>query len=312
MTQVDKSVEQLIGNTPLVRLKKIERVFSFRARLYAKVEGMNVGGSVKDRVAKSILDDAEEKGLLKKGGVVVEPTSGNTGIGLALLCAVRGYKAVIVMPDTMSKERISLMRAYGAEVILTDGKYGMKGAIAYAEEYVGTHDGAFLAGQFVNPANPKAHYESTGKEIYDELDGKLDYFVAGVGTGGTFTGCVRYFKERNALIKGVAVEPASSPVLTTGKGGAHGIQGIGAGFVPKVLDVSLIDETLTVTDDEAIDFAKEVCAKEGLFVGISSGAALAAAIKVAKRTENEDKTIVTIFPDSGSRYMSTALCKFDD
>ncbi|MBQ8427820.1 MAG: cysteine synthase A [Clostridia bacterium] len=312
MKQVDKSAEQLIGDTPLVRLERIERAFSLRARLYAKIEGTNVGGSVKDRVAKSILDDAAEKGLLQKGGVVVEPTSGNTGIGLALLCAVRGYQAVIVMPDTMSKERIALMQAYGAKVVLTDGKKGMKGAIEYAEQYVAAHEGSLLAGQFTNPANPKAHYEGTGKEIYEALDGKLDYFVAGVGTGGTLTGCVRYFKEQNPAIKGVAVEPSKSPVLTAGKSGAHGIQGIGAGFVPKVLDVSLIDETLTVTDEEAIAFAKEVSAKEGLFVGISSGAALAAAIKVVQREENAGKTVVTLFPDTGSRYLSTALCEFED
>lgn len=311
MKTVDKSVENLIGNTPLVRLRNIEQAFSLRARLYAKVEGHNAGGSIKDRVAKSILDDAEAKGLLKKGGTVVEPTSGNTGIGLALLSAVRGYKAVIVMPDTMSKERIALMRAYGAEVVLTDGKKGMKGAIEFADDYVKTHDGALLAGQFTNPANPLAHYKTTGKEIYDELDGNLDVFVSGVGTGGTITGCARYFKEQNAAIQAVAVEPATSPVLTTGKGGAHGIQGIGAGFIPKVLDVSLLDEVLTVTDAEAIAFARTVCEKEGLFVGISSGAALAAAINVAKREENTDKTVVTVFPDTGSRYLSTALCKAD-
>ncbi len=304
------SVEELIGNTPLVRLRAIESAFSLRARLYAKVESFNPGGSVKDRVAKSILDDAEERGLLQKGSIVVEPTSGNTGIGLAMLAAVRGYKAVIVMPDTMSKERIALMRAYGAEVVLTDGKKGMSGAIEYAENFVKERDGAFLAGQFINPANAAAH-EKTAKEIDEALLGEVDVFVAGVGTGGTLSGCAKYLKEKKSSVKVVAVEPATSPVLTTGKGGAHGIQGIGAGFVPKVLDRTLIDEIVTVTDDEALRMAREVCKREGLFVGISSGAALKAAIEVAKREDNADKSVVTIFPDTGSRYLSTALCEFE-
>jgi len=309
---VDSQVEKLIGNTPLVRLEKIERAFSLRAHLYAKVESVNAGGSVKDRVAKSILDDAEKRGLISQGSTIVEPTSGNTGIGLALLSKARGYKAVIVMPDTMSVERIALMEGYGAQVVLTDGKKGMQGAIDYAAEYVSTHAGAFLAGQFTNPANPQAHYETTGKEIYESLDGVLDYFVAGVGTGGTITGCARYFKEKDARIKAVAVEPAFSPVITTGKGGAHGIQGIGAGFIPKVLDLSLVDETITVTDEEAFEMARTVCKTERLFVGISSGAALAAAIKVAQREENAGKTVVTLFPDTGTRYLSMGLKDVDE
>ncbi len=311
MKRGDKSVENLIGNTPLVRLEKIEQAFSLRARLYAKVEADNAGGSIKDRVAKSILDDAEERGVLKTGGTVVEPTSGNTGIGLAMLCAARGYRAIIVMPDSMSKERIEMMRDYGAEVVLTDGKKGMQGAIDYAEEYVKKKEGAFLAGQFTNPANPKAHYVTTGREIYSQLNGNVDCFVAGVGTGGTITGCGKYLKEQNAAIKVVGVEPASSPVITTGKGGAHGIQGIGAGFIPEVLDTSLLDEVLTVTDEEAIAFGKMIKEKENIFVGISSGAALVAAVRIAQRSENQDKTIATVFPDSGNRYLSTALCKED-
>lgn len=309
---MDKSIENGIGNTPLVRLEKIERAFSLRARLYAKVESGNAGGSIKDRVAQSILDDAEERGLIGQGSVIVEPTSGNTGIGLAMLSKARGYKAVIVMPSTMSKERIDLMKSYGAEVVLTDGAKGMQGAIDYASEYVATHEGAYLAGQFTNPANPAAHYKTTGREIYAALDGNLDYFVAGVGTGGTITGCAKYLKEQNPSIKAVAVEPATSAVLTTGKGGAHGIQGIGAGFIPQVLDVSLIDEVITATDEEAYAFAKRVCAEERLFVGISSGAALAAAIKVASREENAGKTVVTVFPDTGSRYLSMGLKDVDE
>lgn len=305
-------VENCIGNTPLVRLEKIERAFSLRAHLYAKVESFNPGGSVKDRVAKSILDDAQSKGLLTERSVVIEPTSGNTGVGLAMLAAARGLKAVIVMPDSMSKERIALMRAYGAEVVLTDGSLGMQGAIDYAHRLQQERENAFLAGQFTNPANVAAHYYGTGKEIYESLGDCISAFVAGVGTGGTLTGCGKYLKEKNPKTQLVAVEPSSSPVLSAGKSGKHGIQGIGAGFVPAILDRTLIDEVCTVTDADAFAYAKEVCKREGLFVGISSGAALKAAIAVAAREKFANGTVVTLFPDSGSRYLSTPLCDDGD
>lgn len=291
------TVEQLIGNTPLVELTHIDSP----ARILVKAEFLNPGGSVKDRVARSMLDEAEKQGELTKGSVVIEPTSGNTGIGLALLAAVRGYRAMIVMPDTMSRERVKLMEAYGAEVVLVPG--GMSGAIAEAERLLTQIPGAILAGQFRNPANPKAHYDTTGPEIWEAVGDELDIFVCGVGTGGTITGTGRYLKEKKA-VSVVGIEPVTSAILSGGAPGSHGIQGIGAGFVPEVLDVALLDEVLAVSDAEAIAAAKLLAKKEGLFVGISSGAALCGALRLAQRPENAGKTIVTILPDSGSRYLS--------
>ena len=299
-----KQIEQLIGNTPLVRLEKIERAYGLKARLYAKVESLNAGGSVKDRVAKAMIDDAEKSGRLQTGGTVIEPTSGNTGIGLALVARSRGYKAVIVMPETMSVERQKLIKAYGGEVVLTDGKKGMQGAVEKAQELLEQTPNAMIAGQFDNPANPMAHYTSTAPEIYDELFGKVDVFVAGVGTGGTLTGVGRYLKEKNKNIRVCAVEPKSSPLLSKGYAGAHGLQGIGANFVPKNFDRSVCDEIICVADETAIEKAKELSKKEGLFVGISSGAALAGALELAQRAENADKNIVLILPDHGDRYLS--------
>ena len=303
-------IEDTIGKTPLVRLKNLEEKFSLKGKLFAKVEGGNPTGSVKDRTAKGLLDDAEKRGVLKKGGTVIEPTSGNTGIALAALCAVRGYKAIIVMPETMSIERRKLMRSYGAELVLTDGKRGMQGAIERANELKNQIPNSFIPDQFSNPANAEIHYLTTGAEIYGDLDGDVAAFVAGVGTGGTFTGAVKYLKEKNPKIKGVAIEPKTSAVLSGGKSGSHGLQGIGAGFIPKVLDLSLIDEIIQVSDGEAIESAKLLTKTEGISAGISSGAALFGALTIAKREEFSDKNVVVILPDSGAKYLSTAL--FED
>lgn len=307
MADIYTSVDQLVGKTPLLELTNLERQFDLKARLLAKLEYFNPAGSAKDRVARYILDDAEEKGILTKDSVIVEPTSGNTGIGLAALAAARGYRLIIVMPDSMSAERRLLMTAYGAELILTDGAWGMGGAIAKAEELVKEIPGAFLAGQFVNPANPRAHFETTGPEIWEDTDGAVDYFVAGVGTGGTITGTGRYLKSRNARIQVVAVEPSDSPVLSGGKGGAHKLQGIGAGFIPEILDTTVYDEVIPVTSEDAFETGRLLGKKEGVLVGISSGAALWAAIEVAKRPENEGKTVVVLLPDMGDRYLSTEM-----
>lgn len=301
------SIEELVGRTPLLELKGIEREYDLKARVVAKLEYFNPGGSVKDRVAKAIIDDAEETGKISKGATIIEPTSGNTGIGIALIAAARGYRAVIVMPDTMSVERRLTIKAYGAELVLTEGKLGMKGAIAKAEEIQRSTPNSIIAGQFVNQANPRVHYRTTGPEIWEDTDGKVDIFVAGVGTGGTITGVGRYLKDKNPEVKVVAVEPTDSPVLSEGRSGAHKIQGIGAGFVPDVLDTTIYDEIITITNDEAFNGGREIGRKEGFLVGISSGAALSAAVKLAKREENAGKTIVVLLPDSGDRYLSTPL-----
>lgn len=307
MSKIFKSADQLIGGTPLLELSGIEREYGLKARLLAKLEYFNPAGSVKDRVAKAMLDEAEKSGELRPGAVVIEPTSGNTGIGLAAVAAARGYKAVIVMPDTMSEERRRLVKAYGAELVLTDGKKGMTGAIEKAEELKAEIPGSIIAGQFVNPANPKAHFETTGPEIYDDTDGKVDIFVAGVGTGGTVTGVGRYLKSKNPDIKIVAVEPSDSAVLSGKSAGPHKLQGIGAGFVPEVLDISVCDEIMTVTSEQAFAAGREMGRREGVLVGISSGAALHAAKELAKREENEGKTVVVLLPDTGDRYLSTEL-----
>ena len=298
------SIEKLIGNTPLVELKKLEEKYALKGKIFAKIEWYNPAGSIKDRVAKAILDDAEKKGKLQQGGTVIEATSGNTGIGLALVAAARGYKAVIVMPDSMSVERQKLIKAYGAEVVLTDGALGMQGAVDKAEELHKQTPNSIVAGQFENPANAEAHYQTTGREIHAQTVGKTDIFVAGVGTGGTITGVGRYLKEQNPKTRVVAVEPQSSPLLSKGYAGKHAIQGIGANFVPAVLDKEIYDEVIAISDDDAFRLAREVSEIEGLFVGISSGAALAAAIELASREENANKNIVVIFPDGGSRYLS--------
>ena len=302
-----KSFDDLIGNTPLMELANIKNEYNLNANVFAKLEFFNPAGSVKDRVALSMINNAEQKGALKKGGTVIEPTSGNTGIGLAAVCTARGYKAIIVMPDTMSVERIKLIKSFGAEIVLTDGKKGMKGAIEEAERLNKEIKGSIIAGQFDNPANPKAHYETTAPEIYNDLNGKVDVFVAGVGTGGTLSGIGIYLKQKNPAIKVIAVEPQSSPVLTKGESGVHKIQGIGAGFVPGNLDTTVYDEVIAVSDDDAFEYARKICKTEGLSVGISSGAALCAAIKIAKREENKGKNIVVLLPDTGSRYLSTEL-----
>ena len=307
MSKIYTSADQLIGKTPLLELSHIEKAEKLEAKLLAKLEYFNPAGSVKDRVAKAMIDDAEEKGLLKEGSVIIEPTSGNTGIGLASVAAARGYRIIIVMPETMSVERRQLMKAYGAELVLSDGAKGMKGAIAKAEEIAAQMPGSFIAGQFVNPANPKAHYETTGPEIWEDTDGQVDIFVAGVGTGGTLTGTGKFLKEQNPNVKVVAVEPASSPVLSKGVAGAHKIQGIGAGFVPEVLDTKIYDEIITVENDDAFATGKLVGHSEGVLVGISSGAAVWAGIQLAKRPENKGKTIVVLLPDTGDRYLSTPL-----
>lgn len=307
MAKVYTSADQLIGKTPLLELTHIEQEYGLKAKVLAKLEYFNPAGSVKDRVAKAILDDAEATGKLTKDSVIIEPTSGNTGIGLAAVAAARGYRIIIVMPETMSVERRQLMKAYGAELVLSEGAKGMKGAIAKAEELAKEIPGAFIAGQFVNPANPKAHFETTGPEIFEDTDGEVDVFVAGVGTGGTVTGVGKYLRSRKADVKVVAVEPASSPVLSKGTPGAHKIQGIGAGFVPEVLDTKVYDEIIPVADEDAFAMGRKIGHKEGVLVGISSGAAVHAAVELAKRPENEGKTIVVLLPDTGDRYLSTAL-----
>ncbi len=307
MAKIYNAVDELIGSTPLVRLNRIEAKLGLNARLLAKLEYFNPAGSVKDRVAKAIIDDAEQSGRLLPGGTIIEPTSGNTGIGLAAVATARGYKLIVVMPETMSVERRKLIKAYGAELVLTEGALGMKGAVAKAEEIQAATPGSIIAGQFVNPANPKAHFETTGPEIYNDTDGEVDVFVAGVGTGGTVTGVGKYLKSVKSGVQVVAVEPASSPLLSTGKGGAHKIQGIGAGFVPQVLDTGIYDEIITVTNEDAFSTGKLLGRTEGVLCGISSGAALWAAIEVAKRPESAGKTIVALLPDTGDRYLSTAL-----
>ena len=307
MSRIYTSADQLIGRTPLLELTHIEKKFGLNARILAKLEYFNPGGSVKDRVALAMIDDAEAKGAVKPGSVIIEPTSGNTGIGLASVAAARGYRIIIVMPETMSVERRQLMKAYGAELVLTEGAKGMKGAIAKAAELAKEIPGSFVPDQFVNPANPKAHFETTGPEIWADTDGQVDYFVAGVGTGGTVTGVGRYLKSQNAAVKVVAVEPKSSAVLSTGVAGAHKIQGIGAGFVPEVLDTAVYDEIIAVADEDAFRLGRELGRSEGVLVGISSGAALWAAIELAKRPENAGKTIVALLPDTGDRYLSTPL-----
>ena len=307
MANIYTSADQLIGKTPLLELTQIEKSEGLNAKILAKLEYFNPAGSVKDRIAKAMIDDAEAKGILKTGSTIIEPTSGNTGIGLASVAAARGYRIIIVMPETMSVERRQLMKAYGAELVLTEGAKGMKGAIAKAEELAEEIPGSFIPGQFVNPANPEVHERTTGPEIWEDTDGKVDIFVAGVGTGGTITGTGRYLKKQNPDVKVVAVEPASSPVLSQGKAGSHKIQGIGAGFVPEVLDTKVYDEIIPVGNDDAFATGKEIGKNEGVLVGISSGAAAWAAIELAKRPENEGKTIVVLLPDTGDRYLSTQL-----
>ena len=307
MSKIYTSADQLIGKTPLLELTHIEKKYGLKAKILAKLEYFNPAGSVKDRVAKAMIDDAEAKGLLKEGSVIIEPTSGNTGIGLASVAAARGYRIIIVMPDTMSVERRQLMKAYGAELVLSEGAKGMKGAIAKADELAKEIPNSFIPGQFVNPANPKAHFETTGPEIYEDTDGEVDIFVAGVGTGGTITGVGQYLKSKKPEVKVVAVEPRSSAVLSTGVAGAHKIQGIGAGFVPDVLDTRIYDEIIPVENDDAFATGREIGRSEGVLVGISSGAAVWAAVELARRPENEGKTIVALLPDTGDRYLSTPL-----
>ncbi len=307
MAKVYKKADELIGKTPLLELGNIEKELGLEAKLLAKLEYFNPAGSVKDRIAKAMLDEAEKSGALKKNSVIIEPTSGNTGIGLASVAAARGYRIIIVMPETMSVERRQLMKAYGAELVLTEGSKGMKGAIAKAEELAKEIADSFIPGQFVNKANPKAHFETTGPEIFEDTDGDVDIFVAGVGTGGTVTGVGTYLKSKKPQVKVVAVEPASSAVLSTGVAGAHKIQGIGAGFVPDVLDTSVYDDIIAVSNEDAFKYGKLVGRKEGVLVGISSGAALAAGVELAKRPENKGKTIVVLLPDTGDRYLSTPL-----
>lgn len=307
MSKIFTSADQLIGHTPLMELTNIEKKHGLKAKLLAKLEYFNPAGSVKDRIAKAMIDDAETKGLLKPGSVIIEPTSGNTGIGLASVAAARGYRIIIVMPETMSVERRQIMKAYGAELVLTEGAKGMKGAIAKADELAKEIPNSFVPGQFVNPSNPKAHYETTGPEIFEDTDGEVDIFVAGVGTGGTITGVGEYLKDKKPGVKIVAVEPETSAVLSTGVAGAHKIQGIGAGFVPDVLDTKVYDEIIPVSNEAAFEAGKLIGKSEGVLVGISSGAAAYAAIELAKRPENEGKTIVVLLPDTGDRYLSTPL-----
>mgnify|MGYP004690877277 FL=1 len=307
MSKIYTSADQLIGHTPLLELTHLEKAEGLKAKILAKLEYFNPAGSAKDRVAKAMIDDAEAKGLLKEGSVIIEPTSGNTGIGLAAVAAARGYRTIIVMPDTMSVERRQLMKAYGAELVLTEGAKGMSGAIAKAEQLAKEIPGGFVAGQFVNPANPEAHRQTTGPEIWEDTDGKVDIFVAGVGTGGTITGVGEYLKSKNPNVKIVAVEPAGSPVLSGGKPGPHKVQGIGAGFVPQVLNTSVYDEIIPVENEDAFQIGRRIGSTEGVLVGISSGAAAWAALQLAKRPENEGKTIVALLPDTGDRYLSTEL-----
>ena len=307
MSRIYTAADQLIGHTPLLELSHLEQEFGLKARIVAKLEYFNPAGSVKDRIAKAMIDDAEAKGLLKPGSVIIEPTSGNTGIGLASVAAARGYRIIIVMPDTMSVERRQLIKAYGAELVLSEGAKGMKGAIEKANELAATIPGSFIPGQFTNPANPKAHFETTGPEIYEDTDGEVDLFVAGVGTGGTITGVGEYLKSKKPEVKVVAVEPATSAVLSTGKAGPHKIQGIGAGFVPQVLNTKIYDEIIPVTNEDAFATGRQVGRQEGVLVGISSGAAVWAAVQLAKRPENKGKTIVVLLPDTGDRYLSTPL-----
>lgn len=305
--RVFNNITGLIGHTPLVEINRFTEKLGLKARILVKLELFNPAGSVKDRIALSMIEDAEKKGLLKPGSVIIEPTSGNTGIGLANIAASKGYRAVFTMPETMSAERRKLLQAYGAEIVLTEGAKGMKGAIAKAEELARQTPGSFIPGQFVNPANPEAHVRTTGPEIWDDTDGKVDIFVAGVGTGGTVTGTGRYLKSKNPAVRVVAVEPAASPVLTQGKAGPHAIQGIGAGFVPEVLDTKIYDEVIDVTNEDALATGREIARKEGFLVGISSGAALFAAVELARRPENAGKLIVALLPDNGDRYLSTKL-----
>ena len=307
MSRIFTAADQLIGRTPLLELKNLEKKYGLEAKVIAKLEMFNPGGSIKDRVAKAMLDDAEKKGVLTKDSVIIEPTSGNTGIGLASVAAARGYRVIIVMPETMSVERRVIMKAYGAELVLTDGTKGMSGAIEKAEELAKETPGAFIPGQFVNPANPEAHYLTTGPEIWEDTDGDVDIFVAGVGTGGTVTGTGKYLKEKDPEIKVVAVEPADSPVLSGGQAGAHKIQGIGAGFVPEILDTDVYDEVVTVQNEDAFSMGAELGKTEGVLVGISAGAAVFAAVELAKRPENKGKNILVIIPDTGDRYLSTPM-----
>ena len=307
MSKIYKSVNELIGHTPLLELVNFNHNNNLQATIIAKIEGLNPAGSVKDRVAKSIIEDYEEKGLLKKGSTIIEPTSGNTGIGLAAICAAKGYRLIITLPETMSIERRNLIKAYGAELVLTEGSKGMKGAIEKAEELNKEIPNSVIAGQFVNPANPKAHYETTGPEIWQDSDGDIDFFVSGVGTGGTISGVGEYLKEKNPNIKIIAVEPETSPVLSKGVSGAHKIQGIGAGFIPKILDTSIYDEIITVPNEEAFKIGAEAVKSDGIFIGISSGAALYAAKLIAERKDNKGKKIVVLLPDNGDRYLSTPL-----
>ena len=307
MSKIYNGALELVGNTPLVEVKNIEEELGLEARILVKLEYFNPAGSVKDRIAKAMIEDAEEKGLLKEGSVIIEPTSGNTGIGLASIAAVKGYRIILTMPETMSVERRNILKAYGAEIVLTEGAKGMKGAIEKADELAKEIPGSYIPGQFVNPANPEVHRKTTGPEIWKDTDGEVDLFIAGVGTGGTLTGVGEYLKSKNPDVKIVALEPASSPVLSTGKGGPHKIQGIGAGFVPDVLNTTVYDEIFTVENDDAFATGKLLAKKEGILVGISSGAALYGAIELAKRPENKGKTIVALLPDSGDRYYSTPL-----
>ena len=308
MSHIYTSADQLIGRTPLLELTHLEKKYGLKARILAKLEYLSPAGSVKDRIARAMIDDAEARGLLHEDSVIIEPTSGNTGIGLASVAAARGYRVIIVMPETMSVERRQLMKAYGAELVLTEGAKGMKGAIAKADELAREIPGSFVPGQFVNAANPKAHFDTTGPEIWQDTDGQVDWFVAGVGTGGTITGVGQYLKSRNAAVRVAAVEPKSSAVLSTGVAGAHKIQGIGAGFVPQVLDTQVYDEIIPVTNEDAFALGREVGHSEGVLVGISSGAAVWAALQIARRPESAGKTIVVLLPDTGDRYLSTPLC----